>query len=118
MTLLGADKAQGTSLAQSDLRVLASDIAPHAIQKAEAGLYPAKDLEPVPDALRKAWTNAQGDEVGIGDVPRSIVRFRLLNLLGEWPIKGHFDIIFCRNVMIYFDNPTKERLVAAICRSS
>jgi chemotaxis protein methyltransferase CheR len=47
----------------------------------------------------------------MADTMRQIVRFRLLNLLGDWPIKGKFDFIFCRNVMIYFDNPTKERLV-------
>jgi chemotaxis protein methyltransferase CheR len=39
------------------------------------------------------------------------VRFRSLNLLGTWPISGKFDVIFCRNVMIYFDNSTKEQLV-------
>jgi chemotaxis protein methyltransferase CheR len=41
---------------------------------------------------------------------RDAIAFRPLNLLGEWPIKGRFDAIFCRNVMIYFDEPTKVRL--------
>ena len=40
--------------------------------------------------------------------------FKLLNLLGEWPLSRPFDVIFCRNVMIYFDQPTKERLVARL----
>lgn len=111
MTLLGPDRSEGQQIARGDLRVLASDLAPHAIERGQAATYPAKDLKPVPDALSKAWTVPQGDSAIIADAARSIVRFRLLNLLGQWPIKGRFDFIFCRNVMIYFDNPTKERLV-------
>jgi Methylase of chemotaxis methyl-accepting proteins len=111
MTLLGPDRSAGLNIAKGDLRVLATDIAPHAIKRAEAATYPAKDLQPVPEDLRRAWTSQKGDNVVIGDTLRSITRFRLLNLLGDWPIRGKFDFIFCRNVMIYFDNPTKEKLV-------
>jgi chemotaxis protein methyltransferase CheR len=42
---------------------------------------------------------------------RRCVHFAKLNLMGEWPMKGPFDVIFCRNVMIYFDKPTQGRLV-------
>jgi chemotaxis protein methyltransferase CheR len=42
---------------------------------------------------------------------RALIAYRQLNLLGAWPIKGLFDAIFCRNVMIYFDAPTKSKLV-------
>lgn len=111
MTLLGADRQAGIGIGRSDLRVLASDLAPHAIKRAEAARYPAKDLKPVPEHLRRAWTSEQNGEVVMADAARALVRFRLLNLLGDWPIRGKFDFIFCRNVMIYFDNPTKEKLV-------
>jgi chemotaxis protein methyltransferase CheR len=111
MTLLGPERGTGINLTRGDLRVLASDIAPHAISKAEAGTYTEKEVNPVPEDLRKAWTQVKNGDVTMTDAIRSIVRFRLLNLLGEWPMKGQFDVIFCRNVMIYFDNPTKERLV-------
>ncbi|GGZ09867.1 CheR family methyltransferase [Novosphingobium colocasiae] len=111
MTLLGPEKGEGLKMAQGDLRLLASDIAPHAIRKAEAGVYQPKDVQPVPDALRRAWTAERAGEVSVSETARSIVRFRLLNFLADWPITGRFDFIFCRNVMIYFDNPTKERLV-------
>ncbi|MCJ2184347.1 protein-glutamate O-methyltransferase CheR [Novosphingobium sp. 1949] len=117
MTLLGPDRHAGLQFAKADFRYLASDLAPHAIEAGERGVYPAKDLKPVPEVLRKAWTSEKEDMVSIGDTARSLVRFRLLNLLGDWPIKGHFDFIFCRNVMIYFDNPTKERLVQRFCEA-
>ncbi|SFG25583.1 chemotaxis protein methyltransferase CheR [Novosphingobium sp. CF614] len=115
MTLLGPDRSAGLNIARGDIRALASDIAPHAIKRAEEASYDAKDLKPVPEDLRRAWTGEKDGKVTISDTARSIVRFRLLNLLGEWPIKGKFDFIFCRNVMIYFDNPTKELLVQRFC---
>ncbi|MBW8752909.1 MAG: protein-glutamate O-methyltransferase CheR [Sphingomonadales bacterium] len=111
-TFLGEDAALGRRLATMDLRFLASDIAQHALKKASAATYPAADLEPVPAPLRKAWTSEAGGTVTVSDVPRGLVRFRTLNLHGAWPMRGQFDIIFCRNVMIYFDNPTKERLIS------
>ena len=112
MTLLGPDRKAGLALAKRDIRILASDIATHALTKAMAARYRAEDLKPVPDALRNAWTTIDKDEAEIAPEIRALVRFRTLNLLGDWPMQGHFDVIFCRNVMIYFDNPTKERLVA------
>ena len=112
MTLLGAEKLEGRRIAGQDLRVLASDIAPHALRKATAATYAAKDLDPVPTDIREAWTVARGDQLEMAETARSLVRFRSLNLQGEWPMRGKFNVIFCRNVMIYFDNPTKERLVA------
>lgn len=112
MTLLGPDRAEGRRIAGRDLRVLASDIAPGPVARATQASYPAKDLEPVPAPLREAWMRAEGENLTMTEEARSFVRFRLLNLLGEWPMRGPFQAIFCRNVMIYFDNPTKERLVA------
>lgn len=112
MALLGSEQLAAKRLASRDLRVLASDLAPHALRKAEAATYAAKDLKPVPSDLVQQWARIEGDLATIHDLPRSIVRFRLLNLLGEWPMAGKFNTIFCRNVMIYFDQPTKERLVA------
>ena len=112
MTLLGPDRQAGLALAKRDIRILASDIATHALTKAMAARYRADDLKPVPEALRTAWTAPCGDEAEIAAELRAMARFRTLNLLGDWPMQGRFDVIFCRNVMIYFDNPTKERLVA------
>ena len=110
-TLLGANRPEGLKLARGDLRVLASDIADHALARAEAATYPARDMAAVPAPLRTAWTRPAGDNLVLADEARALVRFRYLNLQGEWPMQGRFQTIFCRNVMIYFDNPTKERLV-------
>jgi chemotaxis protein methyltransferase CheR len=116
MTLLGPDRAAGERIAKSDLRLLASDIAAHALRKAETGRYRTEELKAVPEPLARAWTapaaGSGTDELEIAPAVRALARFRTLNLLGQWPMQGRFDAIFCRNVMIYFDNPTKERLVA------
>ncbi len=111
MTVLGSDRAKGTDIARRDLRLLASDIATHALTKARAATYRAEDIKAVPDELSRAWTRTTGDETTIAPEVQQLARFRSLNLLGDWPMQGQFDVIFCRNVMIYFDNPTKERLV-------
>lgn len=117
MTLLGDERSTGGKLAQGDLRVLASDIAPHALRRATAATYPARDLEAVPEALRRQWVTVSGEQARIADLAQSVVRFRSLNLQGEWPMARPFDVIFCRNVMIYFDRPTKERLLARFAQA-
>ncbi|MEZ5709945.1 MAG: protein-glutamate O-methyltransferase CheR [Blastomonas sp.] len=111
MTMLGPDLSTGRKIAARDLVVLASDLANHALDTAKAARYPADTLDPVPARLRDPWVNVSGDMAAIGRDLTNMVRFRELNLLGEWPMKRKFDVIFCRNVMIYFDQPTKERLV-------
>ncbi len=114
MVLLGSDRREGARIAASNLRVLASDIAPHALERAQAATYPAADFKPVPSDLVQLWTLPAGESLRMAEQARSIVRFRHLNLQGQWPMAGRFDAIFCRNVMIYFDQPTKERLVARL----
>ncbi len=112
MTLLGPDKPEGKALARQDVKVLASDIADHALARASAARCDAKALDAVPAPLRVAWTQSQGDEVTIASELRDMVQFRRLNLHGEWPMRRHFQTIFCRNVMIYFDQSGKEQLLA------
>ncbi|WP_394730330.1 CheR family methyltransferase [Altererythrobacter sp. GH1-8] len=111
MVLLGPDRREGRTLANANLLALATDLAPHALAKAEAGSYPAESLKDLDPALVANWCEQDGQDLRIGPEARKCVRFRQLNLLHEWPMSGQFDIIFCRNVMIYFDQPTKDRLV-------
>jgi chemotaxis protein methyltransferase CheR len=112
MTLLGPDRAEGLRIANRDIAFLATDYADHVIEAGNAATYPAKSVLPMPEALRKAWTEPCGDDVRIAAPLRRMVRFRRLNLLAGWPLTKALDVIFCRNVMIYFDEPTKAQLLA------
>ena len=112
MTLLGPDQGAGRAIAKADLRILASDIDTDILARASAATYAAKDISAVPEALRNTWSTTTGAQATIVPEARELVQFRQLNLHGPWPMKKQFDVIFCRNVMIYFDTAAKERLVA------
>ncbi len=91
-----------------DVRILATDINPKVLAEGRAGLYPADALRDAPQPLVKRWfAEAPGDRLQASDALRKLIVFNELNLMGEWPMKGPFDIIFCRNVAIYFDEPTQ-----------
>jgi chemotaxis protein methyltransferase CheR len=99
-------------LAQWDARILATDLDTSMIARAEAGHYPDDALEEVPSGIRQSFFAPSGKGATVSDQIRKMIVFKQLNLLGPWPMKGPFDAIFCRNVMIYFDNPTKATLVS------
>lgn len=111
LTLLGPDRHDASPFLQGNVAILATDLADHAVAGAKAATYPTEAFKDVPPELVRAWTTESGGMVQIRDEVRSMVRVRRLNLLGNWPMRNPFDIIFCRNVMIYFDQPTKDRLV-------
>lgn len=111
MTLLGEDRTTGARLATRDVAILATDLAPHVLATAKAGRYPAEMGKDVPVRLRNAWTRVEGGELVMAAELKRVLSYRQLNLLGPWPMHGKFDAIFCRNVMIYFDEPTKARLI-------
>jgi len=117
MTLLGHDKNEGLQIARRDIRILASDIADHALKKASEGRYEARDGEALPEDLRRNWTRSEAGQMVICPEARELVQFKRLNLHGDWPMRRPFQVIFCRNVMIYFDQPTKERLVARFAQA-
>lgn len=120
MTLLGPEREAGLRLARSKLVALASDISVNALAGARAASYPASALEALPEPLRQAWCVAESGpgeaRLTIAPAVQAMVRFRVLNLMGDWPMRRPFDVIFCRNVMIYFDIPTKERLIERLAR--
>jgi chemotaxis protein methyltransferase CheR len=96
-----------------DIRILATDIDPNVLAVAAAGIYDDAQLAPVPVPMRQSWFRPLNDGSGRWQAKeelRRLISFRQLNLIGSWPMKGKFQIIFCRNVVIYFDNPTQERI--------
>ena len=98
-----------------DFKILASDIDPEVVAKAQRGVYRNSALETVPAHLRKAYFSANPDDNTTSRASaklKAIIAFRELNLMHEWPFRGRFDVIFCRNVVIYFDTPTSERVWA------
>jgi chemotaxis protein methyltransferase CheR len=99
-----------------DFKILASDLSTRVLAKAAAGLYEENRFRDVPpDILKRHFLRGRGDHLGQFKVKphlSEIIQFRRLNLMGEqFPIKTPLDLIFCRNVMIYFDRPTQETLV-------
>lgn len=100
-------------LASYDARILATDIDTEVLAKAERGIYSSQDLAAVPDDLRHTFFQPADGQPGhfraMAEL-RALTAFLPLNLIGDWPMKGRFDVIFCRNVVIYFDKPTQARL--------
>jgi chemotaxis protein methyltransferase CheR len=98
-----------------DIRILASDIDPNMVAEGAAGVYGEAALEPVPAPLRERWftpvTGHRSEKLwGASEELRDLVAFRELNLIGEWPMKGKFQAIFCRNVVIYFNDDTQSKV--------
>ncbi len=110
-SLLGTERSAGLQIAQGKFAFLASDLTDSVLETGRTALYSKADIAAVPEALRRNWTKESDNNVQIVDQVRNLVRFRRLNLLREWPFTRVFNVIFCRNVMIYFDEPTKEALV-------
>ena len=97
--------------ANLDVKILATDIDPNMVAEGRAGIYREEAVTPVPLDLRRKWfKKAAGGAWEVADELRTLVSFKELNLIGDWPMKGKFDVIFCRNVVIYFDEPTQERI--------
>lgn len=95
-----------------DIRILATDIDTEVLKKADCGHYPLASLDNVPKTYRDALIGSvRGSNFETADKLHSLIRFKQLNLLKPWPFAGPFDAIFCRNVMIYFDAPTKAALI-------
>ncbi|MGD0815354.1 MAG: protein-glutamate O-methyltransferase CheR [Verrucomicrobiota bacterium] len=103
-----------------DWRIIASDISTKVLEQARQGIYPTERLDAVPRPwLHKYFQKGLGRWEGCCRVKPSIterVSFQQINLIESYTHPQPFEVIFCRNVMIYFDRPTQEQLVNRLCR--
>lgn len=101
-----------------DVKILATDIDTRVLQTARAGLYQADRLTGLSPARLTRWFNrASGGQPGMVQVKpalRRMITFKQLNLMRDWPMRGPFDIVFCRNVVIYFDKKTQRKVFQRI----
>lgn len=103
----------GDELSRWDIGILATDISVTALEKAHSGLYDHSQLACIPPAYRIRYFKPSGNGTwSVLPAIQDMILFRRLNLMNEsYPFKGLFNVIFCRNVMIYFDNATQQRLI-------
>lgn len=98
-----------------DVRILATDISGRMMEKARQGMYDEETLKFMPHPFRNKYfkkvDSGKTYKYQVSPMLQSMVSFARLNLMEEWPMSGLFDVIFCRNVMIYFDKPTQEKLI-------
>jgi chemotaxis protein methyltransferase CheR len=91
-----------------DIKILATDIDSKVLAQARQGRYEPDLIDAIPADMRNRWMSRGAQGWSFGDAVRALVSFKELNLIGAWPLKGPFDAIFCRNVVIYFDEATQE----------
>ena len=98
-----------------DARILATDLDSDVLSKCRDGVYTQERVEKMSSRRLNRWfQKGKGDRenlVRINPELRSLITFKRLNLLDGWPMRGTFDIIFCRNVIIYFDKPTQKLVI-------
>lgn len=94
------------------IEIIGSDIARPVLKKAEAGLYSQFEVQRgLPIQMLMKYFTQVGDQWQLAPEIRSMVKFKEFNLLESFVPLGHFDVIYCRNVLIYFDQPTKKEVL-------
>lgn len=105
---------QNLSMSLSNCKLLATDLDSKVLETGHQGVYSIERIENLDTEQRKKWflfDRNHPDIVKVKPSVQELVSFKRLNLLEKWPMKGPFDFIFCRNVMIYFDQKTQIELV-------
>jgi chemotaxis protein methyltransferase CheR len=104
-----------------DVKILGSDIDTDVLDRARAAIYPRESVSDLPgDVLRRNFLSGKGEQAGFVQIKphiRNLVKFGRVNLLADtWPFRGQFDVIFCRNVMIYFDREVQRHVLEKFAR--
>lgn len=97
-----------------DAKILATDLDSNVLAHAQRGVYEVDRIKDLSEARRRRWflkgCGAQSGQVRVVPPVAELITFKQLNLMEDWPMRGLFDLIFCRNVVIYFDKPTQRKL--------
>lgn len=98
--------------ARLDVKILATDIDRLVLARGRAGTYPMQGVEQIPQSYRNnLYTKAANGDATFSEAVRGLIAFNHLNLMApSWPMKGAFDVIFCRNVAIYFEEAAQQKL--------
>lgn len=120
-TLAMVVHAFGSALPGFAARILATDLCTEVLRTAQLGIYPESMVQPVPADLRRRYLMKARNpgRAAVRMVPelRAMARFARLNLMDEnYPVDPDMDVIFCRNILIYFDKPTQETVLQRLCR--
>jgi chemotaxis protein methyltransferase CheR len=103
------------NIQSKDILILATDISMSMLERARSAVYGEDRIQDLPPAfLKKYFVRVQGEHIRtyrVADKVKANVRLAWLNLLDPWPMKGPLNVIFCRNVMIYFDRSTQQALI-------
>lgn len=106
----------GLEYSKWDTHLLATDISENVLQHAIAGVYSSEQVEVLPDAWRRRFFRAMpgGESYRVTDDLKQQLVFRKFNLMDPFPFRRKMHVIFLRNVMIYFDDPTKAELIRKV----
>lgn len=103
------------AIANRDVLILATDISRQMLEKAQKAVYSEQAIKDLTSKQYQKYfvelRNSEDSQWQVVKEVRNLVRLAWLNLLERWPMKGPFNVIFCRNVMIYFDRSTQQKLI-------
>ena len=108
---------EGSKLAGWKIEIVGTDISAEMVERCRAGLYTQFEVQRgLPITLLVKYFKQNGDKWQISPQIRQMATFREFNLLTDLSPLGQFDVVFCRNVLIYFDQPTKGRVLEQVSR--
>ncbi|WP_457643720.1 CheR family methyltransferase [Persephonella sp.] len=105
---------EGNLIKKRDFMLLGIDIDSEAIRKAKEGLYPPRSLTKLPKEIIEKYFKKEGNNYRISEFLRRAVNFRVVNILDKYAMKklGRFDVVFCRNMLIYFDEKNRKEALS------
>ncbi|MEE8057494.1 MAG: protein-glutamate O-methyltransferase [Pseudomonadales bacterium] len=114
-SFLNQGKLNQGKVSQWDVKILATDLDSTVLETAKVGTYSQDNIKDLSKEIKHKWfkkgSGDNSDKVKVNPQLKGLITFKQLNLMGSWPVQGPFDVIMCRNVLIYFDRNTQHELV-------